>query len=393
MNRPRLAVVVSHPIQYYSPWFRHIAAKSVVDLHVYYLWDFGTTEKHERTFDRSFSWDVPLLEGYKSTFVANVSRDPGTHHFGGLNNPSLLSQVMEFRPDVVLVFGYAWRSQMSFLFRRPRKLPVMMRGDSHLLASSARPSSIGVKLKRRLTRAVLRYCDYALAVGKSNAQFYVANGVPTDRIALVPHCVDNGRFAAAAENGSREQFRRSHELEDDAIVVAFVGKFEPKKRPDMLLSAFKRLASESARLMLVGDGVLRPQLERMADGDRRIRLLPFQNQSAIPSVYAAADILVLPSYGPGETWGLVVNEAMNAGCAVIVSSHVGCAQDLVHVDRNGWIFAAGDEESLSECLRVAVSNPQRLRDFGRYSRDLIRSYSYDVATTKLLEAMSSVIHR
>ena len=83
----RLAVVVSHPIQYYAPWFAHLAAEPDLTLHVFHLWDFGTHQRFDPGFGQTLQWDVPLLEGYPSSFVANVARSPGTHHFFGLNNP------------------------------------------------------------------------------------------------------------------------------------------------------------------------------------------------------------------------------------------------------------------------------------------------------------------
>ena len=102
----RLAVVVSHPIQYYAPWFALLAADPGLESKVFYLWDFGIAERHDKGFAQSVRWDLPLLEGYPSCFIPNRSPDPGTHHFGGLDNPKLVSVLLAWRPDAVLLFGY-----------------------------------------------------------------------------------------------------------------------------------------------------------------------------------------------------------------------------------------------------------------------------------------------
>ena len=74
----RLAVVISHPIQYYAPWFRELTQESGLYLKVFYLWDFGVSHQRDRGFGQQIQWDVPLLEGYDHTFVANAALDPGS---------------------------------------------------------------------------------------------------------------------------------------------------------------------------------------------------------------------------------------------------------------------------------------------------------------------------
>src|SRR5262249_25675686 len=99
----RLAIVLSHPTQYYSPWFRWMAAHTPLDFRVFYLWEFGVTTQLDREFGASFKWDVDLLSGYDHEFVPNVARDPGTHHFGGLNTPALGDRLRAWHPDAVLL--------------------------------------------------------------------------------------------------------------------------------------------------------------------------------------------------------------------------------------------------------------------------------------------------
>jgi glycosyltransferase involved in cell wall biosynthesis len=75
-------------------------------------------------------------------------------------------------------------------------------------------------------------------------------------------------------------------------------------------------------------------------------ILPFQNQSQMPFIYQKGDIFVLPSQGPGETWGLAINESMAAGCAVIAIDICGGAIELIEEGKNGYIFESNNEEDL-----------------------------------------------
>ena len=146
-------------------------------------------------------------------------------------------------------------------------------------------------------------------------------------------------------------------------------------------------------LVLVGAGLLESEIRsQSSDFDAgRVLILPFQNQSSMPSVYALADLVVLPSYGPGETWGLCINEAMNLAKPVLVSSHVGCGPDLVIPGETGWVFPAGNQDALRASLADALSNPKRLKTMGQAARAHIEHYSYLEATAGLMSALRSVL--
>jgi glycosyltransferase involved in cell wall biosynthesis len=400
--RPRLAVVLSHPTQYYSPWFRRIAALGAIDLHVYYLWDFGVQARHDRDFGQALQWDIPLMDGYVSEFVPNRSPDPGTHHFAGLDNPGLVARLAAARPDAILLFGYAYRSHLAVMLSpRLAGIPMLLRGDSHDLARPRGARAMAGRLARRL---LFRRFARVLAVGKANAAYFRNNGVPAARIRFVPHCVDNERFRAA-EAGSAARaaaWRRGLGIDAAATVVLFAGKFEDKKRPLDLLAAFLRLLREApgaagdAVLLFVGNGALEPELRRLAGEQlgRRVFFSPFQNQSDMPTVYASADLLALPSFGNGETWGLAVNEAMNLARPCLVSSHVGCAQDLVAEGETGWVFEAGDADALHAALaRALAAGPEARARMGQRAQARVDAYSFDAAAAALRDALADLPSR
>lgn len=394
MSTPiRLAVVVSHPVQYYAPWFAQLASEPHLELHVFHLWDFGIKPRRDQGFAQFLQWDLPLLEGYASTLVPNASRNPGTHHFGGLYNPTLVNALLAWEPNALLLFGYAYRSHLQLLID-PRlwRIPILFRGDSHqlLLRRGWRPF-----VAHLLRRVLFRRFAAALAVGQANAAWLHSSGIPSKRIVIAPHAVDNARFQAAAPAAHTNACRWRQELGISATsqVVLFAGKFESKKRPFDLLSAFADLNHPTATLVFVGAGPLEGELRRRAEAlaPGRVLILGFQNQSAMPRTYALADLVVLPSYGAGETWGLCINEAMNLAKPVIVSSHVGCGPDLVIPGETGWIVPAGDVGALTACLARALANPEQLKAMGQKSCAHINRFSYREATAGLMAALQAVV--
>jgi glycosyltransferase involved in cell wall biosynthesis len=386
----KLGVITSHPIQYHAPWFRHLAQERQIDLKVFYLWDFGVTERVDNGFKHKVQWDVPLLQGYEHEFVENVSSRPGTTHFRGLRNPSLTTRVSAWNPDVVLFIGYNYASFYRFLIAWDRyRAPLIFRGDSHRLVPQA-----GFKALARQTfiSTVFRRFQAFLYVGASNREYFLYHHVPQDRLFFAPHAVDNERFAGDAQYQRQQaaSWREELGIEESQIVILFAGKFEAKKRPLDLLQAFREVDPPQATLLFAGAGELETELRRASHDHPRVRFAPFQNQSLMPRTYAAADLFVLPSCGPDETWGLAVNEAMCCGCAIIVSNQVGCAADLVHPLQNGLQFSAGNIAELSACLREALADRERLRHWGDASRSIVSDYSYDQTTQGLMEAIRYV---
>jgi glycosyltransferase involved in cell wall biosynthesis len=386
----RLAIVASHPIQYYAPWFRRVAAEPSFNLKVFYLWDFGVTEQRDPGFDQSIRWDLPLLEGYEHEFVTNTSRDPGTHHFWGLRNPELPDRLREYRPNAILIFGYNFAALQRLIWTwDSNDAPLLFRGDSHRLVSAR---GVAESVRREWIQQVFTRFHAFLYVGIANREYFCCHGVPDEKLFFASHAVDNERFFNAAEQArlAAEAWRKELGISSGKKVILFAGKLQPKKRPDDLVSAFLALPGDDAELVIVGSGEMESSLRAQSGGHLRIHFVPFQNQSLMPRTYALADVFVLPSQGRNESWGLAVNEAMCLGKPIIVSSHVGCAQDLVRPGENGIVFPAGDVSSLNAALRDALSDPARLARWGQRSREIIADYSFERALGGLKQACQFV---
>jgi len=386
----KLAIITSHPIQYYAPWFRYLAGATDFSSKVFYLWDFGVTEQVDVDFQQPIQWDIPLLTGYDYEFVPNVSSNPGTHHFRGLQNPTLLQRVSTYEPDAVLLLNYNYASLYHFLSRWDRRqAPLLFRGDSHRLLPRT-----GIKewVRRKLISLIYRCFSAVLYVGKANYGYFRYHGVPPQQLFFAPHAVDNDRFFAQAKEATHQAivWRQKLGIPKDHSVVLFAGKFEAKKRPLDLLQAFLQADLPQVSLLLVGAGSLESELRSQAAGHPHIRFAPFQNQTLMPRTYTTADLVVLPSYGSEESWGLAINEAMCMSRPVIASTHVGCTQDLVQSYRNGLVFPAGNVSALAASLKEAFSERERLQIWGEESRKIVGTYNYSRITKGLREALTNL---
>jgi glycosyltransferase involved in cell wall biosynthesis len=122
-----------------------------------------------------------------------------------------------------------------------------------------------------------------------------------------------------------------------------------------------------------------------------IKFLGFKNQTELPRYYDLCDVLVLPSVF--EPWGLVINEVMNAGRAVVVSDQVGCGPDLVKRGKNGYVFKAGDIAGLRAALDNILRDQEKCRALGRKSLEIIEKWSIEEDIVGLKQALADVMQR
>lgn len=356
---PRIAFINTHPVQYYAPLHRSLAARPDWKVRVFFTWHGGGPVV-DAGFKREFAWDVPLTDGYASEIVPNTARDPGPHHRAGIKNPELVSRVAAWRPDAVVLTGYNYPSHLAALRKLSKMgIPVLLRGDSHLLD---RDSDRFWWIKRRLLARIFGKCAAVLSVGQLNRDYFDACGVPEGRIVRCPHSIDRARFAAPDDALSAEalSWRRELGFRDEQTVLLFAGKLEPKKRPIEMLKAIVAEPDPRIAVLVVGNGELEEGVKAIADTHTaRVRHVPFQNQSRMPVVYRAGDIFVLPSIRE-ETWGLAVNEALACGRPVLVSDRVGCAPDVVKHGSNGWVFPAEKWYEFLSIAKIAASDKSQL---------------------------------
>lgn len=399
-NPIRVAVCATHPIQYQAPLWRCLAARPDLNLHAYFGTDMSVRGYKDREFGVSLSWDTPLLEGYAHTFL---STDPAIQQvtFRSPDATGLLPALRAFRPQVGVMTAYMNRFHLGAwsAFRKLR-VPIVMRHE----ASDVAHARSGWKARLRdfgLRRFYARIDRFAV-IGTEARRHLLRLGVPPGKLGHAPYCVDSDFVAAQAASWlpRRDELRAELGIVASDRVLIFSGKLIPKKDPLLICDAIEALkngahssAIERLHVVIAGDGELRPAVEgrmRSLLGPRA-HFLGFLNQKLMGRAYALGDALILPSRrGSGETWGLVVNEAMQYGLPALVSDGVGCHVDLIKPGQTGWVFPSGDVAGLAGVLEAFLHlNATKADAMKPKVVATVRTYSLNTAATGLAEAIKS----
>ncbi|MFM7683605.1 MAG: glycosyltransferase family 4 protein [Bacteroidota bacterium] len=333
----KIAIISSHLIQYNAPLFALMNKEPEIDLMVFYTWGEGALgPKYDPDFGKEIEWDIPLLDGYNYTFLKNTAKEPGSHHFNGIINPTLNKEIEEWGPDVVWVWGWSFDSHLKAMRYFKSKVPVWFRGDSTLLDEPKGFSSKKI-IRRIFLKWVYSNIDKAFYVGTHNKAYFKAHGLKENQLVYAPHAIDNLRFSYDDDlfQQERVKFKAKHGIDENSTIILYAGKLEPRKNPLFLIELMRNLKSNKFKLIIVGNGPLLSALKRELKNDKRVIFSDFVNQKWMPNLYKLAHFFILPSLS--ETWGLALNEALASGTPIIASDKCGGAIDLIN-QSNGYLF-------------------------------------------------------
>lgn len=381
MDRP-LIIINSHPIQYFAPFYKYCCDRGL-NLQVWYCSDESIVGKVDAQFGVNVKWDLPLLEGYPYRFFKNFSPVKGIHKgFFGLMNLGMARALWKAKKSVVIIHGWNYFSSVyAFWIAKLFGHRVCLRAETPWIQD--RSTGVFATFRHTILKAFfLKAVFRCLYIGTQNRLFYESYGVQGKRLLFVPYSVDNARFQSSAQKLLPKRLQLLEELGiSDCFVVIFSGKFIEKKRPLLLLEAFHQMNVSRKALIMVGDGELKRRMEQYVESHqvKNVIFPGFVNQTQIGVWYAIGDVFVMCS-GDGETWGLSVNEAMNFSLPIIVSDRVGCVDDLVRDDENGYVVKLDDTLGLKKALeRLAIKSAADRRAMGRRSLERVNLYSYATA--------------
>jgi glycosyltransferase involved in cell wall biosynthesis len=378
----------SHPVQYKAPVYQRLQQLKPGSFKVVYATDAPMRGHRDPGFGQVVAWDQPLLEGYPNVVLHNERGTPLTG-FRSLTGRGVRSLLRRERPAAVMIsqFRYAF-DLAAYRACRRYKIPIWIRHETQDEAFVRPPWKEA--LRGLLYRLIYRNVSHAFYIGELNRRHLLFHGIAPERLSFAPYCspVCDGTDLPTRQHlhsGLRAQLA----LRPDEIVLLFSGKLIDKKNPRLLLDALGNLTDgERARFRVVfaGSGPLEKSLRARAETfPGQVHFTGFVNQSEIPAWYFAADILVLPSRRAGETWGLVVNEALQAGCGVVMTRAVGCHPEFADWDRVRVI----PENDATACANA-------LRELAAYSRSFdwcaegIEAYSIRAAAAAIAEQIDAL---
>ena len=348
MSTRRLAVLATHPVQYFVPVFRGLAATQGWRCRVFVGCLHGVdVPSHDPDFGVSFAWDCDLSSGYQRTAITPWPLAAMSGWRGVLAGGWAALRLLLWRPDVVLIYAYSpsFISTASLLLALAR-VQIVLRADTSDEAYSR--SAAKSWLRDQVLSAYYRCCAWILPIGAVSYRHFLRLGVSPARLRTVPYAVDQAVLPPMTEPKPPRQ---------GGLRLGFVGKFTPVKDPLIIARAISHLSQEERERLgftAAGDGPLRSCCHKaLAPLLPRVEFTGFINQSELAGFYQRIDVLLLPSV-QGEVWGLVVNEALSQGVRVIVSDRVSCRHDLVPTTEQGWVFPAGQSRALARSIRLAL---------------------------------------
>ncbi len=381
----RLAIIVTHPIQHFVPFYRALAADPGIELHVLYGAPIGVKAYFDKEMQSEISWNMDMLGGYSHEFLDEVPAS-GQSSVREPNSPEIGTRLKAFRPDVVLVYGHAQANvYRAIWWCRRNKVPLMTIGDSELLRERTTTTRLA---KEIVVRQIFRRYSAFLSVGDRNADFYAYYGAPRDRIFRCPFTIDEATYRAAKADrpALRAEARQTYGIADDAIVALFVGKLSNRKRPIDLVEALAQTRGRKVTALFAGNGEqMEPAKARAAEAGVDARFAGFVNVDKLPALYAAADMLVHPSQA--DPHPLICSESACIGLPMLLSDRVGAAgpTDIARPGENALIFPCTDTAALAGLIDELSIDDAR--------REAMSARSLEIFDELDIEASVAGVHR
>lgn len=393
MTAIKLLICETHPVQYRAPLYRLLNQIRPASFHVVYASDYSVRGGLDQDFGQAISWDSNLLSGYPYTILpTDCTRAPA--HWYDLRAPGLSPIIRQLSPKAILLNSFNYYFDISaYLLALLKRIPLWARCETH---DNAFPRSFPKEYIRFLYyRALYAPIRRAFPIGELNRRHWLKHGLHPSQLRTAPYCTPDAclTLTYSSKSERRNKLRTKLSVKPDQILVSFFGKLIPKKDPGLIFTAIPFLPPsfrQRLSLAFIGSGELADylQLEAFRAEERYFissHFPGFVNQQGLVDWYLASDIVVLPSRQAGETWGLVVNEALHAGACVVISDQVGCSADFANFERLR-IISQRDSAGLASALHGLSSYE---RDFD-WAQELLSPYSLQHVAHVLASAIDEL---
>ena len=380
----KLLIFETHPIQYRAPIYVALQKLIPNQFYVIYASDFSLHGYRDSGFSAEIAWDTPLLLGYPNLVLQNAT-ERGIDHWSGLHGAGVADVFGHYRPKAVLLssfrYKFSWRVILESVAHRA-KLWIRVETQDEANVRSRRKAIVRYLIYWTFYKLV----SHAFYIGEANRRHLHLHGLKAAQLSPARYCAVDclAKTSGAQREARRMAARMRLHVRAGSVVVAFFGKLVEKKDPLILLKSvpfFCDVLREKVHLLFVGSGAMESELKQCAfqlEEKLQVSFVGFVNQQAIGDYYLASDVVVLPSKKMGETWGLVINEALQAGCSIVVSDNVGCRHDFSMLERFR-VFPSGNAEKLAGAIHDVARFPRDLF----WCADFMRNYSVEMAAEAL----------
>jgi len=388
----RVVLLAAAPMYYHEPLYRRVASNPRIQFKAVFASNEGV-RPHDGGFGQLVSWDAELLSGYESRFLRRAATNPKSGNFFSLRDRDIWAVMREEQAEVLWLHGYNFLTHMmAASMQLVRRKPLLVREEQNLL----NPRPLWKRVAKELGLRILLTRSHGLYIGSRNRAWFQHFGLKSDKLFFTPYSVDNDRLQAAERklSGERTRLLASFGISPDSgPVILTVSRLVGKKQPQFILDAFRQARQRvKCNLLVVGSGELEQSLREKVQNEEipDVHFAGFLNQSRIAEAYVCGDIFTLASRYD-ETWGLVVNEAMNFSLPIIVTNEVGCAPDLVYEGRNGYVVSSEDPNEMAAKFLSLLSDERSRTEFGNESKRIIDEWNHDVAAQGIADAVAHVV--
>lgn len=371
-NIPKLAYILSHPIQYQSPLLKKLSFSSKYKLHTFYISNHSVKNYYDQDFKKKIKWNIDILDGYKFTFLKNFFNKNKISFLSPLTFDRRVFSILKY--DYIWFHGYAHYIQLFLLL-----LSIILKKKYLLRLESNLISTRRGFLKDLFIKIIIKKAFKLLYIGSLNKEYYLKFGADINQLIFVPYTVDNEYFISKKKKFNKFKLKKSLKLNYDIPIILFSGKLITRKQPDkLLIECLNLMKSQKFYLIFLGEGDLKNSMESLLKNNiykKYIRFCGFINIDQISDYYSLSDIFVLPSLH--ETFGLVVNEAMIHENVIITSKFVGSYKDFINENTNGFTFNTFDD--LRKKLKNLLKNKRKIETYKNNSFKKIKYWNNDIS--------------
>lgn len=367
----RIAIIISHPIQYFCPQYVSFAENKNIVLKVFFASRLGLEKYIDVNFKQQISWGNLNIDKFDHEFLNGAAIIQSDKH---IDAPLLEEALNAYKPQLVITYGYYQKLQRrAHRWAVKNKTTLAYISDSELRQKRNRVKEI---IKYPFLRNYFSPIQHFLTVGNANEAFYSNYGVPAHKMFRMHFPIDVKMYETSwvKKMELRNSIRLQYNIPENDMVLTVVGKLVDWKNQDHIISALQLLEKEGKyfHLFIIGSGEMRKVWEDKAASLKisKVYFTGFVNIEELPSYYAATDIYVHPA--SIEPHSIAVSEAIYMGCPVIISSTCGShgSDDDVQDGSNGYVYDFGDIPKLAACLKSLISKKDIIQRFSSRSHDI-----------------------
>ena len=223
----------------------------------------------------------------------------------------------------------------------------------------------------------IKNTDFFLAPSKVVKDSLLFCGVKEEQVKIVPYGVDINKFSYVKKK-----------VHNNPLKLIFVGQVNSRKGIHHLLNVIRRFTPEEVCLEIIGSYDSRSEIYMKNSSLENVKFVGFVTRDILAKKYQEADVFVLPSLGEGMA--LVGLESLSTGTPIICSDKSG-VNDIIVNGSNGYVFDAGDNDSLEKIIRLLINNREKLPYMSENARKTAEKYTWENYRKNVVQAIDSII--